>query len=140
MKVVAPLFICLSISVYGYSQDLSQSEKIYILDENIARDLNLPDKLIINPNGLIEMSDGSRFNEIVFNHGKIYLKEGDSNEMVELKFKNDGTLKGRLKTDEFNSVVNYSAFVKCSNEDHDPKHLCKLGKDPKDCGETDCVW
>lgn len=140
MKVVITSLICSIFSISIYAQDFSRSEKIYILDENVARDLKLPDKLIINPNGLIEMSDGSRFNEIVFNHGKIYLKEGDSNEMFELKFKNDGTLKGRLKTDELNSVINYSAYVKCSNEDHDPKHLCKLGNDPKDCGETDCVW
>jgi hypothetical protein len=139
MKKVILISILLGCYFASYSQPFS--EVVYKLEKGSFTDVNIPKELIIKPNGLIVISGDGTYDNLHFNHGTILFKEDNSginDANFKLQFKAHGKLKGTVNVAGSTEALIYMAYYSCSN--HDPKHSCKLGDDPKTCGVIDCVF
>jgi len=132
------LFFLIGTASFGQSP----STTVYKLEKGDMEKFNIPEKLLIKPNGEIILPEGAtQYDSLFFSNGKIFFKSenGTAKALFELEFKSGGKLKGKVETSAGASEnLTYGAYFSCSN--HDPQHLCKLGDDPKDCGKSDCVW
>lgn len=146
MKKLLVVLFAICSSQYSQAQS-AEKTRLFVLEKADATILEgLPKEITMVPvNGTV-MLENIEVEDVVFKQQGTKVKFQQSTNLSEETFKyilkilEDGALAGKVKIANKSYALEYAEYIKCQNEDHNPKHLCKVGEDRNLCAEEDCVF